>query len=136
MDILYEQEIVRSFFAKNYQERIIYELNNKGKRKNVFSRLCHDFDKLLNYRYMEECRESDYLDIYKILQLHGAPNSCYVLSYNTMIDGKYIALNEALSIAVGYGMPSLIVCVPNQLAYFEAEQIQGAPPRYLLKRNI
>lgn len=136
MDSLCEQEVVRNFFVKNYQERVIFELNSNKKRRNVFSRLCHNYDKLLDNRYMEERSESNYLDIFRILKSYGASKSCYVLSYNSLIDGKYMELDKALHIAVGYGMPSLIVCESNQLAYFEAEQIQGAPPRYILRRNI
>lgn len=52
-----------------------------------------------------------------------------------MIDDKYLKLDEALNIAVGFGMPSLVVC-SLRLAYFEAEQVQGAPPRYILIKPV
>jgi len=136
MDILYEQAVVKNYFVKHYQERVIFELSNKKKRRNAFDRLCHNYDELLDNRFMEKCIESNYLEIYRILKSYGASDSCYVLSYNSLIDGKYMELDKALKIAVGYGMPSLIVCESNKLAYFEAEQVQGAPPRYILRRNI
>jgi hypothetical protein len=47
--------------------------------------------------------------------------------------GIYIKLDGALKAIVGYGMPSLVVCASNKLTYFEAEQIKGAPPRYILE---
>jgi hypothetical protein len=32
-------------------------------------------------------------------------------------------------------MPSIVSCIPGKLAYFEAEQENGPPPRFILKRN-
>ena len=36
---------------------------------------------------------------------------------------------------VGMGMPSIVICIPGRLAYFEAEQVYGPPPRFLLKHD-
>jgi hypothetical protein len=45
------------------------------------------------------------------------------------------SLLTAMEHAVEYGFPSIVSCIPNKLAYFEAEQVYGAPPRYILKRT-
>jgi hypothetical protein len=73
-------------------------------------------------------------DIAELLKQHGAGKQCYAISFNEDIDGKDLPLLTALEHAVGYGFPSLIVCIPDKLAYFEAEQVYGPPPRYILKR--
>lgn len=49
-------------------------------------------------------------------------------------DGQFVPLADALDSLVGYGFPSILICIPNTLAYFEAEQSFGPPPRYLLRR--
>jgi hypothetical protein len=55
---------------------------------------------------------------------------------NEEIDGSKIPLSEALKKVVGYGMPSIVACTEGALAYFEAEQVIGPPPRFLLKRKV
>lgn len=133
MDKLYEVEIVKAFFNKHYQERIMYELASKEKRKNALDRLCHTYESVLNSSYMKKIDCSDYEEVLNKMKLHGATQACYVISYNKIVDGMYMKLDEALKIIVGYGMPSLVICIPNKLAYFEAEQVSGAPPRYILE---
>jgi hypothetical protein len=49
-------------------------------------------------------------------------------------DGQCMPLADALDALVGYGFPSILICIPNKLAYFEAEQVVGPPPHYLLRR--
>ena len=41
----------------------------------------------------------------------------------------------ALEKAVRYGMSSIVSCIPGELAYFEAAQEYGPPPRFILKRD-
>jgi hypothetical protein len=135
MDKTNEVEIVKTFFHKYYQERILYELNSKKKRLKALDRLCHNFEEVLNCNYMKKVECTDHEDVLKKMKCHGALETCYVISYNKLVDGKYMKLDEALKNVVGYGMASLVVCIPNKLAYFEAEQINGAPPRYILEKQ-
>jgi hypothetical protein len=58
-----------------------------------------------------------------------ALNSPMILSMVSM------SLTSALEVAVGEGFPSIISCVPGKLAYLEAEQSLGPPPRFILKRK-
>ncbi|WP_066020162.1 MULTISPECIES: hypothetical protein [Clostridium] len=134
MDKEYEIDIVRAFFNKHCQERISYELASKNKRYNAIGRLCHDFQEVLKLNYMIKIECLDYKDVLKEMKYYGALKTCYVISYNKIVDGMCVKLDEALKNVVGYGMPSLVVCVPNKLAYFESEQLEGAPPRYILQK--
>lgn len=79
---------------------------------------------------------SDYQEMASLLKKQGATDECYVISWNEEIDGKKLPLNEALKKVVGYGMPSIVSCIEGKLAYFEAEQVAGSPPRFLLKREF
>jgi hypothetical protein len=51
------------------------------------------------------------------------------------LDGKESLLTPALEKVVGSGMPTLISCIPNKLLYFEGEQVNGPPPRYILMKK-
>lgn len=131
-----EEKVVKSFFTKRIQERVMFELFSSKKRDDALHRLNHTYTKTLKEEYMIEIPKPNSCadDIAKLLKQHGAGKQCYAISFNEDIDGKDLPLLTALEHAVGYGFPSLIVCIPDKLAYFEAEQVSGPPPRYILKR--
>lgn len=137
MDKKCEEVVVKNFFIKNLHERVIYELSSSKKRKDALNRLCHDFKRTINEECMIEVpkNKSDYGEIVNVLKNLGTQDNCYAVSFNKEIDGKYLALTSALAGAVGFGMPSIILCIPNELAYFESEQEYGAPARYILKKK-
>jgi hypothetical protein len=133
-----EIKIVKRFFSKRIQDRVIFELSSKKKRMEALSRLCHNYENTLVPEYMVEIPSpnSDYQGIVSLLKKLGASNECYVISWDPETDGRHLPLNEALKKIVGYGMPSIVSCVEGEIAYFEAEQEVGSPPRYLLKREL
>lgn len=138
MDKEQEKRIVKRFFSKRIQDRVIFELSSEKRRVEALNRLCHNYEKTLIPEYMIEIPtpNSDYQEIATLLKKQGATNECYVISWNEEIDGKKLPLNEALKKVVGYGMPSIVSCIEGKLAYFEAEQVVGSPPRFLLKREF
>lgn len=137
MDKECEEFIVRTFFKKNFQERVLFELLSPKRRKNAIGRLSHNWKNMLNEKYMMEVQKpnSDFIQIAELLKKHGAEDICYSISFCEEIDGKYLPLLKALESAVGFGLPSIISCKPGELAYFESEQEYAAPPRLILKRN-
>jgi len=137
MDKKYEEIIIKNFFSKRIQERVIYELASPKKRIDALSRLCHNYDNVLIHKYMIEIPKpnSDYIDIRDILKSYGAKDTCYAISFNKDIDGQYLPLKSALEKAVGLGMASIISCIPNQLLYFESEQSYGPPARFILIKD-
>ncbi len=130
-----EKEFVETFVLKKKRERSIFELNSKKKRRVFFSKLCHRYADIIDSRYMKELKSqnSSPSDIFQILMKQGAGNNCYMLSYFEDLDGKSMPLTEALDNCVGRGMPSVVICDPGKLVYFEAEQESGPPPRFILK---
>ncbi|SMQ77914.1 hypothetical protein SAMN05444673_3139 [Bacillus sp. OV166] len=138
MDKELEIKIVKMFFSKRIQDRVIFELSSKKKRIEALSRLCHNYENTLVPDYMVEIPSpnSDYQEIASLLKKQGARNECYVISWDQETDGRHLPLNEALKKVVGYGMPSIVSCVEGKIAYFEAEQEVGSPPRFILKREI
>ncbi|WP_026692042.1 hypothetical protein [Peribacillus kribbensis] len=136
MDKNIEKRIVKAFFTKRLQDRVLFEMSSDKKRKNALNRLCHSYRTTLREEYMFDIAKpnSDPEAIVKLLKENGAGNSCYVISWDEEIDGKELPLLTALEHAVGMGMPSIISCIPDKLAYFEAEQEVLPSPRFLLKR--
>lgn len=137
MDKQLEEIIVKSFFNKRLQDRVLFELTSTKKRKDAIGRLSHNYMDVLNDKYMMEIPKpnNNSNEIVEFLKKYGAGNTCYVISYYGDIDGKHLPLSYALEKAVGFGMPSLILCIPNKLAYLECEQVYGSPPRYILKKD-
>lgn len=137
MDKDVETAIVKTFFNKRIQDRVLFELFSSDKRRNRgLNRLCHDYRQALREEYLIEIPtpNSEPKEIADLLKRNGAGKSCYAMSWNSDIDGKHLSIDEALDAAVGYGLPSFILCVPNELAYFEAEQESGPPPRFIVKK--
>jgi hypothetical protein len=137
MDKEIEKIIVDTFFSKQYRDRILFELFSDKKRKDAIGRLSHSYADVLIEKYMSEIPKpnSSHLEIVTLLEKLGAGKECYVISFSDEIDGKNLSLQVALEKVVGFGMPSLVYCKPNSLAYFESEQCYGAPPRYILRKD-
>jgi hypothetical protein len=129
-----EKAFVNSFVQKNRRERAIFELGSDSKRGKFLSRLCHDYSDVLDDRYLRPLSAADFKTASLLLQLRklGAGSTCHAISCNKTVDGKQIPLENALEATVGYGLPSILICSADSLAYFEAEQEQGPPARFLL----
>ncbi|MGG4438652.1 hypothetical protein AAXE64_29285 [Priestia megaterium] len=138
MDKKIEELLIRKFFKRSLQDRVLFELFSRKKRKNALSRLCHNYDDTLNKEYMTKLEEDDYNSktISDLLKKLGSETYCYVISWDEGIDGKQLSLQEALDKVVGLGMPSIISCIHGELAYFEGEHEYGSTPRYILKQKV
>ena len=136
MDKEQERVLVQSFFVKRVQERVLHELFTPKKRDMALQRLDHRYLSMLKNDYLIEIKPPNSWpdDTDDLLKQYGAPDTCYCLSENELISGKTLPLREALEHAIGFGFASIISCIPGELAYFEAEQSFGPPPRYLLKK--
>jgi hypothetical protein len=131
-----DEVIVKSFFNKTIQQRVLFELSSPKKRRDAINRLNHKYSATLRKEFMIEIPRpnSNPEKIAEILKKHGAGDFCYSISWCEELDGKELPLLTALEKAVGFGMPSIVSCIPGKLAYFEAEQDFGATPRFMLKR--
>jgi hypothetical protein len=129
-----ENIFVETFIVKGKRERSLIELKSKEKRRNFFNKLCHRYQDLIDMRWSIKIPvpNSDSTTIYDRLLKNGAGNNCYVMSYFQELDQEKLPIKEALIQCIGRGMPSIIICTPNELAYFEAEQESGPPPRFML----
>ncbi len=136
MDRDQEVGFIQAFVRRERRERAQFELLSPKKRGAFLNRLCHTYQDILDTRYLKPAPEpnSDYRALLRHLTQRHAPETCYVISTIAELDGQQVRLAEALEKVVGFGLPSIVICLPGILGYFEAEQENGQPPRYMLER--
>lgn len=132
----HEESFVKSFVTKDYRDRLAFELRKR--RGDFLGRFCHDALTYLDPRFIIEIPKpnSNQVEICRELKRRGAQDSCHAISMSDEIDGRILPLTDALSIAVGFGLPSILSCIPGELAYLETEQLAGAPQRFILFRPV
>lgn len=129
-----EEIIVKTFFEKRIQQRVLFELSSPLKRYDAFGRRNNFIRKELMLEIPKP--NSDPGEIEKLLKKHGAGNLCYVItSAESDVDGKELPLIKALEDLIWSGLPFIISCIPNKLAYYQGEQAYGSPEKYILKRR-
>ncbi|HLL16735.1 MAG TPA: hypothetical protein VK388_16880 [Pyrinomonadaceae bacterium] len=131
-----EEAFVTNFVQKLRRERASFELGSESRRGKFLNRLCHDFAGVFDARYLQPLSDpEDAPSLRRLLEKLGAKKTCHVISFNDAVDGKELPLEEAIRAVMGYGLPSILICAPDALAYFEAEQEKGPPPRFLLVKH-
>lgn len=123
-----ELEIVKMFVEKNKQERVIWELDNPKKRHMIMmerfaSPGIFKCDCLTSINYMSP----NELEMY-LFRISGA-NEVYYIGEEYM--GKLLLHQAALKANTG---EICIIYCGKGIAYYQGEQEQGKPPRYLLRR--
>lgn len=131
-----ETTFIRFFVRRERRERARFELSSPSRRGIFLSRLCHTYRDVLDTRWLTPVAEpnSDYRDVLRLLIRKQAPDTCSVISTINALDGQHLRLADALKQVVGFGLPSIVICIPDGLCYLESEQEYGAPPRYILER--
>lgn len=136
MDKMIEEVFLQNFIEKRIRDRIRFELNSE-KRTDALWRFCHRTEEMIiksNIYANNNILKKN--EILLMLNSLGANKSCYVLSLNEEVDSKTIQLPQALNACYGYGLASIIICIPNQLVYIEGEHTQGPTPKYILYKKI
>ena len=123
----HEKKFISSFLLKEKQDRYVYLLSNidSGRRSEGLNRLnhCHD----LNENYVTWLNARSHLPqtnngIAEYLQRKGSPNKVYVIGGSDAVDGKTMALAEAIDTIQQIGWGAIISCIPGQLAYYYDEE--------------
>lgn len=125
-----EERFVNTFVRKHRRERLLFELHKR--RGDFLNRFCHGALDYLIPACVEVITNSNPGQILEMLMRRGTEMNCYAISASDVIDMRVLPLSEALDVAVGFGLPTILVCRPGQLVYLETEQIDGPPDRYIL----
>ena len=128
---LHEQGFVDSFVQRARRERALLCLANRKKRRKFVDEFAHHGTYILRSECLRSIKPSQQNpdSIYAILRSLGAPDTCHVISEGSF-DGREMELLAALKEIVGYGMGTVISCLPGQLGYFEGELRE----RYILQK--
>lgn len=68
------------------------------------------------------------------LRQQGAPAHIAVISMDDAFDGREMPLGDAIEGLFFYPFPSILICLPDALCSFQAEQETGVPWRFVLQR--
>jgi len=128
----HEAAFVKAFIVRAKQERYLELLSKPKRRQAVLRSLAHfsDLDPQIQVPIPPSEQAPSRLE--QLLRSRGAPSECYLISEDAALDGRTIALSEALTLIVGRGMGTLLSCIPGHLGYYEGED-RGA--RWLLERG-
>lgn len=128
MNTALERQALATFVIASKRERFIGLLSDEKRRRKLIQALYHfrNFDP--RFRVELPPRSHHPEAIRAALTARGAGPICYVLSTRRELDGRELALADALTNVVGAGEGSLLVCTP-QLAFYEGE---SPGDRYIL----
>jgi hypothetical protein len=126
----HEQQLVRSFFLPQRQERYLALLAKPRRRNDVLCELAHFKHLDLQWVVPTPPRYHTPSDILRILKERGAPDTCWAVSEDSDLDGKELDLSEAIREILGGGMGTFLSCIPGRLAFFENED-----GRWILERK-
>ena len=131
-DLEHEAAFIRAFITPSKRERLVELLGKPKRRRDILRTLYHFAD--LDPRFISRVPAADdsVEGIEALLRSKGAPNLCYAISIDSDLDGRTVALGEALTRIHGLGSGTLLSCVPGSLGYFEGE---GIGARYVLERR-
>ena len=125
------ESIISAFFKPERAARYMALLSTRGGRSKLRAKLAHLTDLDPRYTHPVAGADATPAGLERLLKAEGAPDLCYCLSENPELDDRDLSLGDALSQVVGYGMGTIVSCLPARLAYFEGE---GSRERYVLKR--
>ena len=129
-----EKDFVINCIVKSKRERMLYELFNPKKRLKAIGRFCHRTMEFIEERKVLYSGNRIFQD--ELLELIQKKNSdiCYIISWDSDIDGEWMEAKDAFEKAIGYGMPSIIIF--DDFVVIETEQEQGAATKFVLDRSI
>ncbi len=118
-----EEATIRAFIVRERRERFLELLPNPKKRKKITDSLAHANPAWFDARFVKTIppSESGADGIAKLLHAHGAGKTCWAISEDSRFDGREVELHSVLSEIVGYGMGTILSCVPGKLAFVESE---------------
>jgi hypothetical protein len=134
VDAKFEELLIRAFIVPDKRERYVSRLGlPKARQKFMNDHFFHMRD--LDARFAKRIASSDQnaAAIYAKLREEGAPETCYVMSGSSDLDGEVSDLRETLVRVVDEGYDGTFVsCIPGRLAYFDGEE---PGERYILSRR-
>jgi hypothetical protein len=126
---------IKNFIPKEQRKRSQFLLKDLKKRARFTDRLNHQWDKILDMRFIKKIPSgtSDYEFTKRELKINDN-ELCYIISNYDDIDGQLIEFNDAFEKVYGRGFGSLIINTSADKLYLETELVQGKQNRFVGRR--
>ena len=121
-----EQFFVKTYIDKDYQERLLFELNSIKKRSKALSRFSHDAETVLN-------KVLDKRIITDLSELHENDKAVYVISWDEN-DGMYIPFEDAMRYCENTN--TSVILIGNSFSLIKEETETGKPKIFYLKVRL
>jgi len=124
--------LIKSFVIKERQQRYINLIATKRGRIKFRSYIAHfnDLDNQFCFPLIKNLVNPN--GLYELLNLNGAPETCYVISEHDKYDQNELHLKDAINELFLSGLAYFISCIPGKLAYYEGEDLNS---RYTLQKK-
>ena len=87
-----EEEFIRAFVIKERRERTLFELASKKKRNDFLSKLCHNFDKILDERFMTAVQVPAFDEAHTYSSNRTVPQATAMLCLMVILTDKILLL--------------------------------------------
>jgi hypothetical protein len=127
-----EAAIIGAFVSATKRRRYGELLRTKGGRVKVIAALAHFTDSLdMRFAYRIAPNRQNPAAINEELSRLGAPDTCFVISEDSDIDGLEMSLSDALDQIIEAGNGAIVSCITGHLAFYHSEE---PGERYILHR--
>ena len=130
----HERAFVEAFVDRAYRARWL-SLLEMGKRDRLRERLAHHAEREIDARTVVSLSGADQYDarIGELLRTMSSIRTCWCLSVSSRIDGRELAVGDALACVVGMQIGTILSLESGALAYFEPEDGEGR--RWILVKD-
>jgi hypothetical protein len=126
----HHEQGLAQFVVPQWRTRFRESLDSPKRRAKLRSQLAHFAH--LDSRFATELTHADLATLAATLRSKGAGDRCYLISESSDLNGREMALDDALAQLAGDAEATFVSCVPGRLAYFHDE---APEPEYLLEHS-
>ena len=125
MDITIEQEFIKRYIDKGYQERLLLELGSAKRRTKALSRFSHNVEEILNKSIVKK-------EITNFGDIKETDQTIYVISWDEN-DGTQTSFADAIKYCeAAY---TSVVLIGEDFALIKEETEGGTPKIFYLKNH-
>ena len=124
MDFNIEIEFVKNYIKKDFQDRLIFELQSKKQREKAKSRFSHFSIAILNDSF-KSCNTLQIQEL--VLEKYDVKEECYIISDDEN-DGKTLFLHDAVSLCKNSYAAMILISKKFVLV---KEEVERTPIFYL-----
>ena len=120
-----EQFFVKTYIDKDYQERLLFELNSMKKRSKALSRFSHDVESILKKSVNKKI-------ITNLDDFQEKDQTVYVISWDEK-DGTTMSLSDAILYLESSYMSAILI--GKEFSLIKEEPEKGSAKYFILRAN-